>query len=107
MFVPFTTLSGNDERPNMATPVVLSTSATITMQKIFIGMPVNTYSARKGVKCNNDSNSSQHVYSITIIYMLTISYTFRYPYENTIAFGGVDMGIMKAKDADTAAGIIR
>ena len=54
MFVPFTTLSGNDERPNMATPVVLSTSATTTMQKIFIGMPVNTYSARKGVKYNKD-----------------------------------------------------
>ena len=47
MFVPFTTLSGNDERPNMATPVVLSTSATTMMQKIFIGMPVNTYSAKR------------------------------------------------------------
>ena len=47
------------------------------------------------------------MYGVTIINMLTISYTFRYPYENTIAFGGVDMGIMKAKDADTAAGIIR
>ena len=48
MFVPFTTLSGNDERPNMATPVVLSTSATIMIQNRFIGMPVNTYSAKKG-----------------------------------------------------------
>ena len=47
------------------------------------------------------------MYGVTIINMLTISYTFRYPYENAIAFGGVDMGIMKAKDADTAAGIIR
>ena len=46
MFVPFTTLSGNDERPNMATPVVLSTSATIMIQNRFIGMPVNTYSAK-------------------------------------------------------------
>ena len=45
--------------------------------------------------------------SMCIINMLTMSYTFRYPYENAIAFGGVDMGIMNAKDADTAAGIIR
>jgi len=40
--VLFSTLSGNDERPNMATPVVLSASVTIPMQKIFISIPVST-----------------------------------------------------------------
>ena len=36
-----------------------------------------------------------------------MSETFRYPYENAIALGGVATGSMNAYEAETAAGIIR
>jgi hypothetical protein len=39
--------------------------------------------------------------------ILTISLTFRYPVENTIAFGGVPTGNMKAKEQEIATGTIK
>lgn len=35
---------------------------------------------------------------------LTISITFKYPYENTIVFGGVATGNMNANEVDIADG---
>ena len=40
------------------------------------------------------------------LYMLTISWTFKYPKENAMALGGVAAGSIKANEAEIVAGII-
>lgn len=96
---------GKVSKLNKALPQLLMAKVMERIPMIFMTMPVFACGSNRFRSCEyNIVGCINNCFSKWLT--LTISDTFRYPYEKTMAFGGVATGSMKAKDALRVQGII-